>query len=217
MKWGFLTVIILGLALLFGAPFLDFLAPSENMTLAMFNPNTQKYTILTTGAETLWFQWQSWAYLFAFGFSLSLVLGSIYHMIRQLSDNSLIEAQQKLTKKTKEMEKLKCEYRSQVEMEVQHTHAQKSEQLNKRRHELDTIQRQTTELHIESQERMKRANHAVLSQQKETQSKLGQRDRLRDEKKLIAEYLERSHWTLSDGTKVTYNVLKKLAKKAKQP
>lgn len=217
MKWGFLTVLILGLALLFGAPFLDFLTPSESIALVIFNPETQKYTILTTGAETLWYQWQSWAYIFAFCFSLSLVLGGIYHIIRRLSESSLIEAQQKLTQRTEEMEKLKREYRSQVEMEVQRTHAQKSEQLNNRSHELDAMQRQTTEQQMKSQERMKRANHVVLRQQQETQSKLGQRDRLRDEKKLIAEYLEHSHWRLSDGTKVTYNVLKRLAKKAKQP
>ena len=198
MKWGFLTVLVLGLTLLFGAPFWDVLAPSEHMTLLTFNPDTQEYVILATGSETLWYQWQSWSYIGVFCLILSLILGSLYSLIRQFSDNSLIEAQQKLAQKAEEMEKLKHGYRRHVEMEIQRTHAQKSEQLNSRNLELNAIQHQATE-------------------QQMTQSKLEQRDRLREEKKLIAEYLAHCNWRLPDRTKITYPVLKTLAKKQKQP
>lgn len=217
MKWGFLTVLILGLALLFGAPFLDFLAPSKNMALAMFDPDTQKYTILTTGAETLWYQWQSWSYILIFALATALLLGVMFNGIRTIADKKLVEAKQTFTEKTKELEQIKQKYHKEVEEKVLSKYAKESKQLDSRKHELDAIQNQTTKQQIESQERMKRANHAVLRQQQETQSKLGQLDRLRDEKKLIAEYLEHRNWRLSDGTKVTYSVLKRLAKKAKQP
>lgn len=208
MIWGFLTVLMLGLALLFGAPFLDFLAPSEDIILTVFNPETEKLTILATGSETLWYQWQSWCYIVAFALILSLILAVIYHLVRILSDSALRKTKQTLVQKTKELEQFKHQDRESVRKE----YANKKERLNHEANVIDEHLRTAMNINVESQERLKMVNHKIKRQQKETQSKLGQRDRLRDEKKLIAEYLERSHWTLSDGTKVTYNVLKKLAK-----
>lgn len=132
------------------------------------------------------------------------------------SDETLIEAKQKLAQKTEELETLKRQYRHKVEQDVLRAHSQEAERLKHRERELEIIQDQTATQQIESQERMKMASHAVRHQQKVTQSKLGQRDRLRDEKKLIAEFLEQSDWTFTDGTKITYRALKAVAKRHQQ-
>ncbi|MDF4336188.1 hypothetical protein P3383_23725, partial [Vibrio parahaemolyticus] len=114
----------------------------------------------------------------------------IYNAIRTFSDETLIEAKQKLAQKTEELETLKRQYRHKVEQDVLRAHAKESERLKNKEYELDHIQHLTAEQQNESQERMKMASHAVRHQQKVTQSKLGQRDRLSNEKKLLAEYIE---------------------------
>ncbi|EKO3587403.1 hypothetical protein KC992_04850 [Candidatus Saccharibacteria bacterium] len=215
MIWGFLTVIAAALVLLFAAPFLDFLTPSDAIWLV--DTTTQsKPEILAQGASTLWYQWQSWSYIFTFCLITACVLGLIYNAIRTFSDETLIEAKQKLAQKTEELETLKRQYRHKVEQDVLRAHSQEAERLKHRERELEIIQDQTATQQIESQERMKMASHAVRHQQKVTQSKLGQRDRLRDEKKLIAEFLEQSDWTFTDGTKITYRALKAVAKRHQQ-
>jgi len=212
MKWGLLTVLVVGLALLFGAPFLDFLAPSENIVLTMFNPDTEKYTIIATGAETLWYQWQSWAYIVSFCLVLSLCLGSIDHLIRAFSDRALIAAKQKLAKKTQGLEQLQREYQHHVEQTVRHEYREEATRLTQQERLINELQQEVSELYMGSREHLKMANNATRRQQQETQSKLGQRDRLRDEKKCIAEFLDQINWTFTDGSKLTYSALKKLAK-----
>ncbi|WP_421299589.1 hypothetical protein [Aeromonas veronii] len=212
MIWGFLTVIVVGLVLLFAAPFLDFLTPDSTIWL-IDTSNSMKPVLLAKGSETLWFQWQSWSYIFIFCLVTALILGLMFNTLRTFSDKSLVEAKQKLAQKSEELEQFKRQYRQQVEQDVLRAHSQKAERLNKRERELDTIQVQAARQQTESSERLKLANHAVRRQHKETMSKLGQRDRLREEKKLIAEFLEQANWTFTDGTKITYSSLKEVAKR----
>jgi hypothetical protein len=215
MIWGFLTVIVVGLVLLFAAPFLDFLTPDSTIWLVDLS-NSNDPILLAQGAKTLWYQWQSWSYIFTFCLVTACVLGMIYNSIRTFSDASLIEAKQKLAQKSEELEKFKRQYRQQVEQDVLRAHSQKAEQLNRRERELDTIQNQAARQQTESSERLKLANHAVRRQHKETMSKLGQRDRLREEKKLITKFLEQIDWKFSDGSKITYSALKACAKRHQQ-
>lgn len=210
MIWGFLTVIVVGLVLLFAAPFLDFLTPDSTIWLVDLS-NSNDPILLAQGAKTLWYQWQSWSYIFTFCLVTACVLGMIYNSIRTFSDASLIEAKQKLAQKSEELEKFKRQYRQQVEQDVLRAHSQKAEQLNRRERELDTIQNQAARQQTESSERLKLANHAIRRQHKETMSKLGQRDRLSNEKRLIAEYLKHAGLTL-DGEPLDYTKLKQLAR-----
>jgi len=213
--WGFLTVIAAALVLLFAAPFVGFLTPEDAIWL-VDTTNQSNPSILAKGASTLWYQWQSWSYIFTFCLITACVLGLIYNAIRTFSDETLIEAKQKLAQKTEELETLKRQYRHKVEQDVLRAHAKESERLKNKEYELDHIQHLTAEQQNESQERMKMASHAVRHQQKVTQSKLGQRDRLSNEKKLLAEYIEEMDWKFTDGSKVTYSALVKLAKENKK-
>ncbi|EGR4318306.1 hypothetical protein DDM85_17170 [Vibrio cholerae] len=215
MIWGFLTVIVVGLVLLFAAPFLDFLTPDSTIWLVDAS-NSMKPVLLAQGSETLWFQWQSWSYIVLFSVATALLLGMIFNAMSTLSDEALIEAKQKWAKKTEELEQIKREYRTEVEQNVLREHSQEAERLKHRERELNTIQAQTATQQMESQERMKMASHAVRHQQKVTQSKLGQRDRLSNEKRLLAEYIEEMDWKFTDGSKVTYSALVKLAKENKK-
>ncbi|MDE1312718.1 hypothetical protein G6Z90_15875 [Vibrio aestuarianus subsp. cardii] len=215
MIWGFLTVIVVGLILLFAAPFLDFLTPERTIWLVDAS-KSEHPVLLAQGSTTLWYQWQSWSYIFTFCLVTACVLGIIYNYIRTFSDETLIEAKQKWAKKTEELEQIKREYRTEVEQNVLREHSQEAERLKHRERELNTIQAQTATQQMESQERMKMASHAVRHQQKVTQSKLGQRDRLSNEKRLLAEYIEEMDWKFTDGSKVTYSALVKLAKENKK-
>ncbi|KYX48651.1 hypothetical protein, partial [Vibrio parahaemolyticus] len=170
MIWGFLTVIVVGLVLLFAAPFLDFLTPESTIWLVDAS-NSMKPVLLAQGSETLWFQWQSWSYIFIFCLVTALILGVMFNTFRTFSDASLIEAKQKLAQKSEELEKFKRQYRQQVEQDVLRAHSQKAEQLNRRERELDTIQDQAARQQTESSERLKLANHAIRRQHKETMSK----------------------------------------------
>lgn len=210
MIWGFLTVIVVGLVLLFAAPFLDFLTPDSTIWLVDAS-NSMKPVLLAQGSETLWFQWQSWSYIFIFCLVTALILGVMFNTFRTFSDASLIEAKQKLAQKSEELEKFKQQYRQQMEQDVLRAHSQKAEQLNRRERELDTIQNQAARQQTESSERLKLANHAIRRQHKETMSKLGQRDRLSNEKRLIAEYLKHAGLTLDDEP-LDYTKLKQLAR-----
>ncbi|HGF5020264.1 hypothetical protein P3511_22535 [Vibrio parahaemolyticus] len=194
---------------------MGFLTPEDAIWL-VDTTNQSNPSILAKGASTLWYQWQSWSYIFTFCLITACVLGLIYNAIRTFSDETLIEAKQKLAQKTEELETLKRQYRHKVEQDVLRAHAKESERLKNKEYELDHIQHLTAEQQNESQERMKMASHAVRHQQKVTQSKLGQRDRLSNEKKLLAEYIEEMDWKFTDGSKVTYSALVKLAKENKK-
>ncbi len=211
MIWGFLTVLVIGLILLFAAPFLDFLTPENTIWLVDVS-NSNEPIFLAEGAETLWFHWQSWIYIFLFCLSTVLILGAVYNTIRTVSDEALAQSKQKWIQKTEELEQLKREYRKQVEQDVLHEYSKEAEDLKHREQALYNLQNKISEQKRESRERMKMANKAVRRQQAETQSKLGQRDRLREEKKRIAEFLEQKNYQFSDGSKVTYSSLKALAK-----
>ena len=214
MIWGLITVIVIGLLILFAAPYLSFLAPGDHIWL-VDTTIKEDPVLLATGSETLWIQWQSWIYIFIFGLVVAFILGLIYNGIRTFSDETLLEAKQELTRKTKELEDIKREYQNQVEQQVVNKHSKETNRLNRKENEINSIKKQTENKEVELQERIRKANHVHRRQNQQTQSKLGQRDRLRTEKKIIAEFLDKIDWKFSDGTKITYTALARLAKKHK--
>lgn len=214
MIWGLITVIVIGLIILFAAPYLSFLAPGDHIWL-VDTTIKEDPVLLATGSETLWIQWQSWIYIFIFGLVVAFILGLIYNGIRTFSDETLLEAKQELTRKTKELEDIKREYQNQVEQQVVNKHSKETNRLNRKENEINGIKQQTENKEVELQDRIRKANHVHRRQNQQTQSKLGQRDRLRTEKKIIAEFLDKIDWKFSDGTKITYTALARLAKKHK--
>ena len=214
MIWGLITVIVIGLLILFAAPYLSFLAPGDHIWL-VDTTIKEDPVLLATGSETLWIQWQSWIYIFIFGLVVAFILGLIYNGIQTFSDETLLEAKQELTRKTKELEDIKREYQNQVEQQVVNKHSKETNRLNRKENEINGIKQQTENKEVELQERIRKANHVHRRQNQQTQSKLGQRDRLRTEKKIIAEFLDKIDWKFSDGTKITYTALARLAKKHK--
>ena len=214
MIWGLITVIVIGLLILFAAPYLSFLAPGDHIWL-VDTTIKEDPVLLATASETLWIQWQSWIYIFIFGLVVAFILGLIYNGIRTFSDETLLEAKQELTRKTKELEDIKREYQNQVEQQVVNKHSKETNRLNRKENEINGIKKQTENKEVELQERIRKANHVHRRQNQQTQSKLGQRDRLRTEKKIIAEFLDKIDWKFSDGTKITYTALARLAKKHK--
>ncbi|MDF4345980.1 hypothetical protein P3386_24385, partial [Vibrio parahaemolyticus] len=121
MMWGFLTVIAAALVLLFAAPFVGFLTPEDAIWL-VDTTNQSNPSILAKGASTLWYQWQSWSYIFIFCLVTALILGVMFNTFRTFSDASLIEAKQKLAQKSEELEKFKQQYRQQMEQDVLRAH-----------------------------------------------------------------------------------------------
>jgi Tfp pilus assembly protein PilO len=212
MIWGLLTVIVIGLLILFAAPYLSFLAPGDHIWL-VDTTIKEDPVLLAIGSETLWIQWQSWVYIFLFSLITAFILGLIYNGIRTFSDESLLEAKQELAKKKKELENIKREYQAQVEQDVVNKHAKEAKQLNKKENEIYAIKQQTENKEVALQNQIRMVNHAHRRQNQQTQSKLGQRDRLSAEKKIMAEFLDEMDWKFTDGTKITYNALARLAKK----
>ncbi|WP_299695015.1 hypothetical protein [uncultured Vibrio sp.] len=210
MIWGLLIVI--GLLILFAAPYLSFLAPGDHIWLVDITIKEDP-VLLAIGSETLWIQWQSWGYIFLFSLITAFILGLIFNGIRTFSDESLLEAKQEFAKKTKELENIKREYQAQVEQDVVNKHTKEAKQLNKKENEIYAIKQQTENKEVALQKQIKITNHAHRRQNQQTQSKLGQRDRLSAEKKIMAEFLDEIDWKFTDGTKITYNALARLAKK----
>ena len=214
MIWGLITVIVIGLLILFAAPYLSFLAPGDHIWL-VDTTIKEDPVLLATGSETLWIQWQSWIYIFIFGLVVAFILGLIYNGIRTFSDETLLEAKQELTRKTKELEDIKREYQNQVEQQVVNKHSKETNRLNRKENEIYAIKQQTENKEVALQDRIRIANHAHRRQNQQTQSKLGQRNRLSAEKKIMAEFLDEIDWKFADGTKITYTALARLAKKHK--
>ena len=166
MTWGLLTVIVIGLLILFAAPYLSFLAPGDHIWL-VDTTIKEDPVLLAIGSETLWIQWQSWGYIFLFSIITAFILGLIYNGIRTYNYEN----------------------------------------------EIYSIKQQTENKEVALQNQIRIANHAHRRQNQQTQSKLGQRGRLSAEKKKMAEFLDEIDWKFTDGTKITYNALARLAKK----
>lgn len=214
MIWGFLTVIVVGLILLFAAPFLDFLTPDSTIWLVDAS-KSEHPVLLAQGAETLWFQWQSWIYILLFCVAIVYICGFFVSAFRKFSDEAVLKERKKAAQKTEELERLKREFKNQITQDVQREHREEDERLRRRAHELSAMLSQAEVTRVESEKSLKVANHIVNRQHQETQSKLGQRDRLSEQKKLIVNYLQNSNWQWTDGTKVTYQSLLREAKKAR--
>ncbi|EJE4159665.1 TPA: hypothetical protein ACVU5C_004988 [Vibrio parahaemolyticus] len=214
MIWA-IPLVICGLLLALLSPFLSFLTPSESIVLVdVADPNNP--IILGSGANTLWAQWQCWAYIAAFCLVLVTISGVLFNAIRAFSDEVIIENKQRLSQRAAELETLKQEYRQKIQQDVLNEHAEKEEKFKQWEKGLLSIQHQTEEQERKVQHWIAQTQHALKQQQRETHSKLGQRDRLSEQKRCIAQFLEESNWTFPNGEKFTYRALLERARQHKK-
>lgn len=224
MMWVILSLIILLVAALFGAPFVELLAPDANIYLLQYIPEAKDTILLAQGAETLWAQWQNWAYIATFCLIVCLIGSVISSMFQEKTNLEIEERKAKLEAKIKEQQTLNDSYRKKVEQkvreELENEYQEKREWIQRKNTEQYRISEQLqTERQINENLREratilnKQTNLSNQLQEKSNRSKLAQRDRLSEQKRLLVKYLERSDWQWSTGEKVTYQNLLKEAKK----
>lgn len=214
MIWTLLILVLVAIALAFGAPFLDFLAPGDEIWLVnTIDKNHPE--IMATGAGTLWFQWQSWLYVALFVLVL-VILGSVTSaFINKLADHEITEHKAELKKEIAEYKRLQCEFKEKTTKEIERNLASEQARIDSRYNEVSEERANAYRLKLDAAEFNKQTNIANKGQQRENRSKLAQRDRLSEQKKLLSEYLEQSGWKFSDGELITYSSLLKLAKQSK--
>ena len=208
MILGFLSVIVLSGLFAFTS-YLDYLAPSDNIGIAILKSDQQKeyWQIVTVGKSTLWYQWQLWLYIGLF-FLLIVILGGLFlGFIKKISDQEIIEKKQELVDQIEEFKRSQVEFEQKKTKEIEEELVQRRLSIEKIREEALNTNKQG-ELALREAERInKRTNHSHKSQDRENRSKLSQRDRLREQKCVIAKFLQISGWKLPDGTPFTYNSL----------
>jgi hypothetical protein len=224
MKWVFLGLAILFVAALFGAPFIELLAPDANIYLIQDIPESNDSVLLAQGSETLWAQWQNWAYIATFCLIVCLIGSVISSMFQEKTNLEIKERKATLDAKIKEQQTINDSYRREVEKKV------REELENEYQEKREWIQRKNTEQYRISEQLQterktnenlreratilnKQTNLSNQYQEKNNRSKLAQRDRLSEQKRLLVNYLERSNWQWNTGEKVTYQSLIKEAKK----
>jgi len=224
MKWVLFSLVILFIATPFGAPFIELLAPDANIYLIQHIPESNDSILLAQGAETLWAQWQNWAYIATFCLIVCLIGSVISSMFQEKTNLEIEERKATLDAKIKEQQTLNDSYRRKVESEVreqlENEYQEKREWVQRKNTEQYRISEQLqTERQINENLREratilnKQTNLSNQHQERSNRSKLAQRDRLSEQKKLLVNYLERSNWQWNNGEKVTYQSLLKEAKK----
>lgn len=161
----------------------------------------------------MWYHdWKIWTYIVLSTSAIYLICVTVIKFIDAFVDDALNSAKKKLAQEIAEMQRLQREYRSQVEQDVKKKQADREQELETRRDHLFVYE-------CESHNRIERAKkietlskHAINRKNREALSKLGQRDRLRNEKYLLATFLDEIDWEFTDGTKITYSAILKLAK-----
>lgn len=224
MKWVFLGLAILFVAALFGAPFIELLAPDDKTYLFKYSPESNKQVLIAQGAETLWAQWQSWAYIATFCLIVCLIGSVISSMFQEKTNLEIKERKATLDAKIKEQQTINDSYRREVEKkvreELENEYQEKREWIQRKNTEqyriseqLQTERKTNENLREQATILNKQTNLSNQYQEKSNRSKLAQRDRLSEQKRLLVNYLERSDWQWSTGEKVTYQSLIKEAKK----
>jgi hypothetical protein len=224
MKWVILGLVILFFAALFGAPFIELLAPNANIYLIQHIPEKNDSILLAQGPETLWAQWQNWTYIAVFCLIVCLTGSVISSMFQEKTNLEIEERKATLDAKIKEQQTLNDSYRRKVEQkireELENEYQEKREWIQRKNTEQYRISEQLqTERQINENLREratilnKQTNLSNQHQERSNRSKLAQRDRLSEQKRLLVNYLEHADWQWSTGEKVTYQSLLKEAKK----
>ena len=225
MIWIILGLVILLIAALFGAPFIELLAPNNNIYLIQYLPETDDTHLLAQGVKTLWVQWQSWGYIALFCLTLCLIGAVTSSIIRERINQKIKDEKSTLDGLIREQRTLNDSYRIKVEKEVrealENEYRAKREWLERKNIEqyqigeqLKTERKINENIKDRASKLNKETNISNQKQERSNRSKLAQRDRLSVQKKLLVNYLEHSDWRWKTGEKVTYHSLLREAKRS---
>lgn len=165
----------------------------------------------------MWYQdWKVWCYIVLATSAIYLICVTVFKFIDVFADNALNDAKDKLAQETAEMVRLQKEYRTQVEQDVKKKQARREQELDAMRDQLALSESESYDRIQRAEQIQNQSKHAINLEHRETMSKLGQRDRLRNEKRILATFLDEMNWEFSDGTKMTYSTLLKMAKSHQQ-
>lgn len=215
---GCLTVIVLSGIFAFTS-YLDYFAPGDNIGIAISKSDQQgeHWQIVTIGKSTLWYQWQIWIYIGLFFLAVGLVGGILFTYIYGVI---LGHVEQKISGKKQKLDEKIADYkRSQAEFEKKKTQ-QIELGLAHKEHTLEIMIKDALDADEHARAALSKAerinkttNHSHKAQNRENLSKLSQRDRLSEQKRVIAKFLQISGWKLPNGEPFTYNSLFKYSQK----
>lgn len=211
---GCLTVIVLSGIFAFTS-YLDYFAPGDNIGIAILKSDQQgeHWQIVTIGKSTLWYQWQIWSYIGLF-FITTVALGGLFlGFIQKISDQEIIEKKQELANQIAELRKSQLEFEHKKTEEIEQELSHKRTSIEKIREKALSTNEQGKLALAKAEYINKITNYSHKSQDRENRSKLSQRDRLSEQKRVIAKFLKISGWKLPSGEPFTYNSLLKYSQK----
>ena len=211
--WGLAVVIAVATGLYVDVPFLNFLKPGYDIALVQLH-SSGKADILSQGAETLWYQWQSWLFIALFCLVTAGISAIVIGLINEYADEKIIEKRQVLDEKIKALERSKETFEREKIEELETYYQREEKRLADIESSTWEYRSQGNKLRQEAEEINKITNVANNRQSRENRSKLAQRDRLREQKKVLAKYLDQAGWTYTDGEPITYESLLREARKA---
>lgn len=213
-------IVILGVMLLvaaglvFSAPFLDFLAPSSNIQLYDLTDMTNP-VLLAQGSSTLWYQWQIWGYIFLFCTALFILGCIIASYVLKISDEQIIKKQAQLDEKIQEYERSKKTFEQKKTKELEAHFEEEKQFIQKYSQEATDKEAHAIALKEHAQRVNNETHRSILKQTKINKGKAAQGIKLKEQKKLIINYLDSGAWQLN-GERLTYQKLVELAKEHKK-
>ena len=212
MMLGIGVLLLLIGVLIFGAPFIEYLAPSSQIILVDVTDSTNPI-LLAQGANTLWYQWQIWGYLVIATIMIVSLCALITNYAKTYTDERISERIKQLSDQIVQNQKEHKEFKEKTLKELKQSLDLEQKEVDERYEQVRNERIKTEELHNKTVQLKIEMTNLNKRQMKEVDSKLAQRDRLSEQKKQISNFLNTVDWKLNEETKITYALLLKLSEK----
>lgn len=212
MMLGIGVLLLLIGVLIFGAPFIEYLAPSSQIMLVDVTDSTNPI-LLAQGANTLWYQWQIWGYLVIATIMIVSLCALITNYAKTYTDERISERIKQLSDQIVQNQKEHKEFKEKTLKELKQSLDMEQKQVDERYEQVRNERIKAEYLHNKTVQLKIAMTHLSKRQMKEVDSKLAQRDRLSEQKKQISNFLNTVDWKLNEETKITYALLLKLSEK----
>ena len=212
MMLGIGVLLLLIGVLIFGAPFIEYLAPSSQIMLVDVTDSTNPI-LLAQGANTLWYQWQIWGYLVIATIMIVSLCALITNYAKTYTDERISERIKQLSDQMLQNQKEHKEFKENTLKELKQSLDMEQKQVDERYEQVRNERIKAEDLHNKTVQLKIEMTHLSKRQMKEVDSKLAQRDRLSEQKKQISNFLNTVDWKLNEETKITYALLLKLSQK----
>ena len=210
MMLGIGVLLLLIGVLIFGAPFIEYLAPSSQIILVDVTDSTNPI-LLAQGANTLWYQWQIWGYLVIATIMIVSLCALITNYVKTYTDERISERIKQLSDQIVQNQKEHREFKEKTQKELKQSFDREQKEVDERYEQVRYERIKTEELHNKTVQLKIEMTNLNKRQIKEVDSKLAQRDRLSEQKKQISNFLNTVDWKLNEETKLTYQLLLKLS------